>query len=452
MPGDASLAVIDPATEEIFEHAHRASLAQLEAAIAAAQAAWPQSALSSLSSRKELLQRMAAAVENAAEELAELVVRETGMPIAKARREVQGLAHCLRGACMFDLSPRDLGQGSGRNLEEHRRPLGVVAAIVPWNHPALLIGAKIGPALLAGNGVIIKPAPSTPLTALALGALFAKIVPAGLLNVIVDDDDLGPVMSEHPGIAKISFTGSTETGKRIMGAGASTLKHLTLELGGNDPAIVFEDVDIPQTAAVLFDAAFRNTGQGCTATKRIYVQAAIYRDFAETMEQLVSAVKVGNGFDPETQFGPLQNRRQFDRLLHLIADSRARGAKICGGEVIKPGFFIRPAIVTGLSDGAPLVDEEQFGPVLPLVPFENEADIVRRVNAGPYGLGAMVWSRDEERAYRVAQQLVVGTVAINKPMLPGVDIPFSGAKESGLGVENGLEGLHAFTQIQVIER
>lgn len=452
VPGELSLPVIDPATGQVFEQAHRASRGQLDAAIQAAQSALPNAATTSLDNRKALLERIAQAVAQEEDSFAELVVREAGMPLAKARREVQAFSHSVRGVCQFDLEPRLLENYPGRRLEEHRRPIGVVAMIVPWNHPLLLIGAKLGPALLAGNAVVIKPAPTTPLTALALGALLADIVPPGLVNVIVDSDDLGPVISSHPGIAKISFTGSTPVGQRILESSAPTLKRLTLELGGNDAAIVFDDVDVGAVAEVLFDAAFRNSGQGCTATKRIYAHRSVYDELGNAMEELAAKSRVGNGLDPMVQFGPVQNRRQFERVIGLIEDARGRGARVFGGEVSSPGYFIRPAIVRDIADEAPLVAEEQFGPVVPLLSFDDEAEVVARVNSGPYGLGGMVWSADEERAYRVASALVTGTVSINKPMMPGADIPFAGAKLSGLGVENGLEGLHAFTQIQVIDR
>lgn len=452
VPGESWLPVVDPATEEIFAKAHRASAAQLEMAVAAAKAACPAAAASSLDERRALMARMADAVDGALDELTDITVREAGMPIAMARREVQGLSYFLRETGRFDLAPRRFGNHSGRRLEEHRRPLGVVAAIVPWNHPTLLIGSKLAPALLAGNAVVLKPAPTTPLSALALGALFAEIVPPGLVNILVDADDLGPLLTAHPDVAKVSFTGSTPTGMRIMESAAATLKHLTLELGGNDAAVVFDDVDIEAVARTLFDAAFRNTGQGCTATKRIYVHKRIYDAFGDAMERHAAAAKIGNGFDPDIELGPLQNRRQFERVKALIEDARIRGARVFGGETLSPGYFIRPAIVRDIAEGAPLVDEEQFGPAVPLIRFEHEDDVVQRVNASPYGLAGSVWSRDEDRAYRVACQLVTGSVSVNRPLFPGIDIPFAGAKWSGLGVENGLEGLHAFTQLQIIDR
>lgn len=450
--GASRLAVVDPSTEEVFAQAHRASTEQFEMAISAAKGALAAAAARSLDERRLLLARMADAVEGALDELTELTVLEVGMPIAMARREIQGLCNFLRETCRFDLAPRLIGSQPGRRLEEHRRPLGVVAAIVPWNHPALLIGSKLAPALLAGNAVIIKPAPTTPLSALALGALFVDIVPSGLINVVVDANDLGPRLTAHPDVAKVSFTGSTLTGMRIMENGAATLKHLTLELGGNDAAIVFDDVDIEAVASTLFDAAFRNTGQGCTATKRIYAHRRIYEALGDAMERHAAVAKVGRGSDPDVQFGPLQNRRQFERVRALIEDARARGARVFGGETLSPGYFIRPAIVRDIAEGAPLVDEEQFGPAIPLISFEDENEVIARINASPYGLAGSVWSRDEERGYRVACQLVTGSVAVNRPLYPGIDIPFAGAKWSGLGVENALEGLHAFTQLQIIDR
>jgi len=374
------------------------------------------------------------------------------MPLGEARREVMAFVHICRGACEMDLPVRIIEETSQRRVEEHRRPLGVVGAIVPWNHPALLIAAKLAPALLAGTTVVVKPAPTTPLTALRIGQLIAGIVPPGVVNIITDADDLGPLLTAHPDVRKISFTGSTETGRRIMAAAATTLKRLTLELGGNDAAIVFDDVDCREMAQILFHAAFRNSGQACTATKRIYVQAGIYNTFCDEIEKHAAAARVGPGLNPDVEFGPLQNRRQYERVKALLAEAKERGA--CAteeGKLPERGYFIRPTIVRDISEGSRLVDEEQFGPVLPVMSFSDAGEVVRRANAGPYGLGASVWSTDAEQAYAVAARLETGSVTVNKTLQPAPHIPFAGAKSSGVGIENGLEGLHAYTQIQIVD-
>jgi acyl-CoA reductase-like NAD-dependent aldehyde dehydrogenase len=278
------------------------------------------------------------------------------------------------------------------------------------------------------------------------------VVPPGVVNVIVDDNDLGPLLTAHPDVRKITFTGSTETGQRIMASAAPTLKRLTLELGGNDAAIVFEDVDCSAVARLLFHAAFRNNGQACTATKRIYVAAPIYDAFCDELEKHARGARVGEGSEAGVQFGPLQNKRQYDRVLDLIRDAMARGARIVGGEAEpQPGYFVRPAIVRDVADDAPVVAHEQFGPVLPVLRFTDADDVIRRVNAGDYGLCASVWSGDAARARAVAAELEVGTVNVNKLGQPGADIPFAGAKFSGVGVENGIEGLQSFTQLQLVD-
>jgi acyl-CoA reductase-like NAD-dependent aldehyde dehydrogenase len=289
------------------------------------------------------------------------------------------------------------------------------------------------------------------LSTLYFAALVAELVPPGVLNVIADTGELGARMTAHPDIAKITFTGSTATGRRVMASAAETLKRITLELGGNDPAIVLGDADPKAIAPKLFNAAFRNTGQLCIAIKRIYADAAIYDALCDELAALADKAKVGDGFEPDVEFGPLQNKLQYDLVAALIDEARSVGRVIAGGVVTgRPGYFIRPTIVRDISDGARLVDEEQFGPVLPIVKFTDPDDAVRRANALPFGLGASVWSADPERAHAIGVQIESGTVWINHHGELAPDVPFAGAKTSGLGVELGREGLMEFTQLQVI--
>jgi acyl-CoA reductase-like NAD-dependent aldehyde dehydrogenase len=331
------------------------------------------------------------------------------------------------------------------------RPLGVVGAIVPWNFPLLLMAFKLPPALLTGNTVVLKPAATTPLATLLFGEIVQTIFPAGVVNVIADENDLGAAMSCHPGIDKISFTGSTGTGRRVMANAAPTLKRLTLELGGNDPAIVLDDADPKQVAPKLFDAAFANSGQVCVAIKRLYVHDAIYDEICDELAALAKRAIIGNGLAQGTQFGPLQNKAQFDLVCELIEDARVHGAVIAGGEVAEgPGYFIHPTIVRDISDGTRLVDEEQFGPVLPVIRYSDTQAMIARANSSPFGLGASVWSSDPDRAYAVANEINAGTVWVNKHMDLAPTIPFGGVKQSGLGLELGDDGLKEFTQLRVI--
>ncbi len=332
-----------------------------------------------------------------------------------------------------------------------RRPHGVVAAIVPWNYPVILMVAKVAPALLVGNAVVVKPAATTPLSTLLFGELVYKVLPPGVLNIIVDDNDLGDALTSHPGVAKISFTGSTATGRRVMSSAAATLKRLTLELGGNDPALILDDADPEAIAPTIFGLAFPNAGQLCVAIKRVYVPDAMYDKFCGAIAGVAKQAVLGSGLDPQTTMGPLQNRKQHERVLGLIEDSRSQGTIIAGGNrTNRPGYFVEPTIVRDISEGARLVDEEQFGPVLPVIRVKDVDDAVKRANASIYGLGASVWTGDAKRGLAVADQLDAGMVWINKhfDMLP--HLPLSGHRQSGLGAEFGTESLREMTQLRVV--
>ena len=332
-----------------------------------------------------------------------------------------------------------------------RTPLGVVGAIMPWNFPVLLMIMKVGPALITGNTLVAKPAPTTPLTTLLFGEVAAAILPPGVFNVIVDDNDLGAVMTKHPDIAKVSFTGSTATGKRVMESVSSTLKRLTLELGGNDAAIVLDDADVKIVAPKIFDAAMANSGQICLATKRVYAHTSIYDQLCDELVRLAGEVIVDDGLKQGTTMGPIQNKAQFDKVKGFLADARADGNIIAGGEALdRDGYFIAPTIVRDIGDGSRLVREEQFGPVLPILSFDEVDDAIARTNDTDYGLGGSVWTSDVERGFAVASKIDSGTVWVNKSLDLPFDVPFRGAKTSGIGAENGQEGLEEYTQAKII--
>ena len=289
-----------------------------------------------------------------------------------------------------------------RYCETRHVPIGVVAAIAPWNYPLLLAAFKLGPALVTGNCVVLKPSPFTPLTSLKLGELAQTILPPGVLNVISGGDALGPWLTEHPGIDKIAFTGSTATGKRVMASAAETLKRLTLELGGNDPAIVMHDVDPVALAPKLFWAAFGNAGQVCLATKRLYVHAAVYDHVRDALRDYAMGVRVGSGQAPDTQIGPINNRAHFLCLVKLIEDCKTNGYRFaCGGTVpTGPGYFLPPSIIDNPPEAARIVQDEQFGPILPMMAFADYDDAVRRANSGPYGLARPSGPATRRRATR----------------------------------------------------
>jgi acyl-CoA reductase-like NAD-dependent aldehyde dehydrogenase len=362
-----------------------------------------------------------------------------------------GAVHMIRAFAAMDLPSKVLRDDERERIMQEHAPLGVIAAITPWNFPVLLLIIKLAPALLAGNTVVAKPAPTTPLTTLLLGELCAGILPAGVLNVVVDQNDLGGHLTTHPDIAKVAFTGSTATGRKVMASVAATIKRVTLELGGNDAAIVLDDVDVKETAAKIFQGAMVNSGQVCLAIKRVYVPDAMYEQMCAELAKLAAAHVVGDGLDPATQMGPLQNKVQFEKVKEFIEDARSHGKIIAGGKALdRDGFFIAPTIVRDIADDTRLVQEEQFGPVLPVLKYSDLDDAIARANASEYGLGGTVWGKDADRAYQVARRIAAGTVWVNKHLELPPDIPFGGAKQSGLGTEMGQEGLEEFTQSRIV--
>ncbi len=448
--GDATMDVINPATEEVLSACPRGSKAQLDKAVAAAKAAFPAWSRTSLDERKKVLNAIADIAEANAAELGRLLTQEQGKPLGDAVGEAYGLAAFFRYYTSLDMPSKIIEESEGRKVEMRRKPLGVIGAIIPWNFPLILIGMKLPAALLAGNTVVLKPAPTTPLATLRLAELIKDVVPAGVLNVITDANDLGGELTKHPDVRKISFTGSTATGKKVMASAAETLKRITLELGGNDAGIVLDDVDPKTAAPKIFAGAFQNSGQVCIAMKRLYVHESIYDEMCDELVTLAKAAVVGDGLQQGTSIGPLQNRMQFDKVTELLADARKHGTVLAGGDTPEKGYFIRPTIVRDITDGTRLVDEEQFGPVLPVIKYSDPEDALVRANASPYGLGGSIWSSNMDRAHAMAERMDAGTVWINKHIDLAPHIPFGGAKQSGLGVEMGEEGLAEFTQLQVI--
>ena len=449
--GDHALRVVNPATEQVFATVSRASLDQAAEAIAAARAAFPSWSKTPVEARQKVVSAIADLMRDNAGELARILTAEQGKPLAEAQGEVAFAEGYLRYAATLRLETKVVQDDAAARVEVRRLPLGVVVGIVAWNFPVMLAAWKIGPALVAGNTIVIKPAPTTPAATLRLAALIKDVAPPGVVNIIADDNDLGPFLTSHPDVAKVSFTGSVETGRKIMKSGADTLKRLTLELGGNDVAIVLDDVAVKDVAPKIFDAATMNCGQVCIAAKRIYVQGAIYDEMAAALAAIARDTVVDDGMTQGARLGPLQNRAQYEKVKGLIESARRAGAAVVGGEILdRAGYFIRPAIVTNVKEGSRIVDEEQFGPVIPLIRFEDEDDVVRRANRSPFGLGGSVWSSNVARARRIAEEIEAGTVWINQHVALGPHIPMAGAKQSGVGVEQGLEGLAEFTQVRVL--
>lgn len=448
--GDARLSVVNPATAQVFATAPDCTAAQLDSAVAAARRAFPAWRSLDVEQRRALLQQMAPRIEANVQELAQLLTMEQGKPLAAAARELASTLRFMRSQCLLDL-PQTLDADEPERRRVTRRvPIGVIAALAPWNYPVQLAWWKVIPALLTGNTVVLKPSPLTPLTVLRIGESFADLLPPGVLNVISGGDALGPMLTAHHGIDKVSFTGSTQTGKRVMASAAETLKRLTLELGGNDAAIVLPDVDVAAVAPQLFWSAFTNSGQVCIATKRLYVHRNIYDAVADGLASYARTVKVGNGLDSDSQLGPIQNHLQYKRVQSLIDASKRAGLKLMyeGTAPAGPGYFTPVTLFDNPPEDSRVVAEEAFGPVLPLLEFGSEDEVVQRANATSYGLGGSIWSGDEEHALQLATRLDTGTVWINEAIYLHPLAPFGGHKASGVGVEHGLDGLLAHTEPQ----
>lgn len=449
--GDSTMDVINPATEEVLAVCPRGSERQMNEAVAAAKAAFKGWAKQPIEERRACVNKLADAIDARTTELARLLTQEQGKPLSESTAEITYTAAFLRYLASLDLHGRLIEDNDTRRVELRRKPLGVVGCIIPWNFPVLIVAFKAPVALIAGNTLVIKPAPTTPLATLRIGELCAEIFPAGVVNIVTDQNDLGGVLTGHPDIAKISFTGSSDTGKKVMASAASTIKRITLELGGNDAAIVMPDADPVAVAPGIFAAATMNAGQVCLAIKRVYAHESHYDALCAELTKLADATIVDDGLKQGSQIGPLQNKMQYEKVKAFLEDARAHGNIIAGGQVEdRPGYFIRPTIVRDVEDGTRIVDEEQFGPILPIIKYSDPEAALAKANASPWGLGGSVWGQDRDKAYALACEMDSGTVWINKHLDFGPNIPFGGAKQSGIGVEFAEEGLNEFTQIQVI--
>jgi len=450
---EGTFGVLNPATAEVFAEAPECSRAQLDAAMDAAAKAFPAWRADE-DARRACLREVAGVLLASLEELAPLLTAEQGKPLNDANLEIFGSAMWCTYFADLEV-PRQIIQDDDEALVEVvNRPLGVVAAITPWNFPVNLAFWKIAPALLAGNTMVLKPSPFTPLSTLKAGELLRSILPPGVLNVVSGGDDLGAWMTGHPVPRKISFTGSIETGKLVAAAAAPDLKRVTLELGGNDPAIILDDADPAAVVDGIFGGAFANNGQICSAIKRVYVPERMYDEVVEALAVRAKAITVGDGTEIGTRLGPINNAPQFARVSELVADALAHGARAAAGgrAMDRPGYFFEPTVLSGVSDGVRIVDEEQFGPALPVISYRDVDDAVDRANATHFGLSGSVWGTDTDRATEVAGRLEAGTAWVNVHLALGPQFPFGGFKWSGIGVENGPWGLAEFTEIQTVHR
>lgn len=450
----------NPATGEVLGLVPVSSAEQVAAAVAAAKAAQPAWAARPDAERKALLMKVAETIKANADYLAGWVTREQGKPLGGvgpdqvpgARFELWGCEVWTQVPASLELAVETVFEDETRRDEMHRKPFGVIAAIAPWNWPLLIAIWQIVPSLRAGNTVVIKPSEYTSIGTLEMVRLIAEVLPPGVLNTVSGAGEVGAQLVENPDVDKIMFTGSSATGARIAAAAARNLTPTTMELGGNDAAIVLPDADPKAMAMGLFWGAFLNMGQTCACAKRLYVPESLHDAVVAELKALATAMPMGNGMDEGIVMGPIQNRMQFDKVVSLVEQARAGGATIvCGGEAkTGPGNFYPLTIVTDIADGASLVDQEQFGPVLPVIKYRNVDDAIASANRLDAGLGASVWSRDVEKARAVASRIEAGTVWINQHGMIHPMVPFGGTKGSGWGVEFGVDGLKAVTQPQII--
>ena len=454
--------VSNPATREVIAEVADGGREEARAAVAAAHAAFPAWSQTPAAERARLLHRAADLIDARRDELAEIVTSENGKPLAESASELAGATEFLRWNA--DEGRRIVGHvlplaGEGHRLLTFRQPVGVVAAIVPWNFPAGMVTRKIAPALAAGCTVVLKPAPQTPLIAVELFHLFHEAgFPAGVVNLVTGTDAaaIGDEFLSSPLVRKLTFTGSTAVGKRLLARAADTVKRVSLELGGHAPFIVFADADLDRAAAAAASSGFRNGGQVCVSTNRVLVERAVAEEFAARLAEKARALRVGDGLAPDTDVGPLIDERGFAKVASHVEDARARGARVLAGgrrAEVAPhlrGFFYEPTVLGSVPHDAVVMHEETFGPVLPVATFDTEDEAVRIANDTPYGLAAYFFTRDLGRIFRLAERLEYGIVGANDARPFGSNVPFGGMKESGLGRENGFEGVAEFLETKAV--
>ncbi|KAG9093288.1 hypothetical protein FS749_014680 [Ceratobasidium sp. UAMH 11750] len=447
-----TLDVISPGTQEKIAEAPVATKEQLDEAVAAARAAFPTWSTTPFDERAAVLNRIADIIERNSEEYNRSITLEQGRPLNEF--ETRSAVMWVRETSKLRLPDKVLEDNENQKTIERYVPIGVCGCIVPWNAPLLLCVIKVASGLLTGNTLIIKPSPFTPLTTLRFIKDIQPLVPPGVVNVLSGDDNLGPWITAHPGIDKISFTGSSFTGQKVMQSSSVGLKRVTLELGGNDPMILLPDVDPKAVAPQIFWGAFKNTGQVCIAAKRLYIHEKIYDEFRDEFVKFGKTVKVGNGMDPESQLGPVQNLPQYKKVVSYFQDAHANGYKFALGGDINPnptnGLYVPISIVDNPPEDSKIVCEEPFGPIVPLLKWRDEKDVIKRANNTNMGLAASVWGRDIDAVERIALQLQAGTVSMNQfiPFSPAN--AFGGHKHSGLGVEGGIPGLKAYSNVQLV--
>ena len=445
-----TVTVIEPATEAVLREVPRAGVEDVDEAVARARAAYPAWRALAPGDRAEKLRSLVAAMEAAHEELSVLEARNAGKPISSSRGEIGMAIATIR---YYSGAPeRLLGDTipvAGGQVFTFREPMGVVGLITPWNFPLAIACWKMGPALAAGNTVVLKPAELTPLTAMRFGQLADEVLGAGIVNVVVGPGRIcGQRLVEHPDVAKIAFTGSTEVGRSIAAGAAQTIKRVTLELGGKSPNIVFDDADVEQAAASAPWAVFDNAGQDCCARSRIFVQEGVLDEFMSRLETAVKAIRVGQPLDERTEMGPLISADQLATVSSFVPDGAP--VAIRGSAPDGPGYWFAPTVLCPVAPDDRAVREEIFGPVAAVIPFKDEDEAIRLANDTIYGLSGSIWTRDGGRALRVARAVEAGNLSLNSNSSVRVTSPFGGFKQSGYGRELGPHALDAYTEVKTV--
>jgi acyl-CoA reductase-like NAD-dependent aldehyde dehydrogenase len=446
--------VLNPADGSVVAACPEATVRDVDAAVAAARSAFPTWSALGDAERVAKITAIADLIERHHQELSELITREQGKTQSGlgANFELGGAVAWSRVTAGLALPEETIQDNAAGKITVHRKPLGVVGSITPWNWPLLIAVWHIMPALRVGCTVVIKPSPFTPLSTLRLVALMNEVLPPGVVNVVTGGGDIGTYMSRHPGIDKMVFTGSIPTGRKIMGASAETLKRVTLELGGNDAGVVLPGTNIKPLLEKLFWGCFINAGQTCSALKRLYVHEDQYEEVVREFSAYVSKIPVGNGLDPANLIGPVSNEAQRDKVVSMVEEARSRGARIVTGGV-KPsarGFFYPLTVIADASDDMRVVKEEQFGPVVPILKYSTVDEAIGRANSLNVGLGGSVWGDDPSVAARYAARLECGTAWVNQHSTLHPLAPFGGVKNSGIGVEFSVDGLKEYTTVQVL--
>jgi aldehyde dehydrogenase len=455
--------IFNPANiKECVGEISQGTAADVELAVEAAEKAWESWAQTTASERGELLTKMAEYMERNYAPLAELLVRENGRLLSELNFDILGGANVIRyySSLAAEVEKEEIIENHQGTMILTRQPMGVTSIIVPWNSPVYLTCLMLGPALMAGNTVVIKPSTFSPLAVTKILREMAKMLPSGVLNIVLGSGaTVGEAMVSHPKVRKVTFTGSTEVGAGIIRNSANTIKNVSMELGGNDAAIILKDAEIDEKLVCeLIKGVFIGCGQICFGVKRIYVQREKYSEFVERFTQAASSFKVGSGLDARSTMGPVNNESQYKMVKQLISDAREKGAKVTTvGEFVEgvnpeEGYFILPTIITNVAQDDPIVQNEQFGPVIPILPFDTEEEAIAMANDTEFGLGNSVWTKDVEKGFKLARRLQSGSVFVNVHRVgaSAVNMPFGGFKQSGIGRGHGVEALYEQMELQAL--